>query len=306
MSEALYERYKDALRRGHAASLRGRFDEAIAAYAEAASIAPDRAMPQASLAGVLARTGRHHRGPRRLRRGARPALPRTRRRCAAGPRCSRSPGRRADAAETLDRLAAVLDRDGRLLEASDAARRALELAESRGRREGVEALVAAACGRPASTRRPRPSAGRSAPLEGAVPRRVRREPKRDPRRSVMSAAAVLTAAAETALDAGRPRRGPSLLPRGRRRPALDRQPPRGDGRVLPGPGRLAGGRRRPPEPHRALPRPRLACARPPTSWCCSAGSPSSPATTSPVPGCARWRPTASPTTRDWRPSAADR
>ena len=58
MSEALYERYKDALRRGHAASLRGRFDEAIAAYAEAASIAPDRAMPQASLAGVLARTGR--------------------------------------------------------------------------------------------------------------------------------------------------------------------------------------------------------------------------------------------------------
>ena len=43
MSDA-FERYKDALRRGHAAAQRGRFDEAIAAFQEAGAIAPDEAM----------------------------------------------------------------------------------------------------------------------------------------------------------------------------------------------------------------------------------------------------------------------
>ncbi len=196
MSEALYERYKEALRRGHAASLRGRFDEAIAAYAEAASIAPDRAMPQASLAGVLARTGRLSealaaydvalgRAPEdeASLRGRAEMLAIT--------------GRRADAAETLDRLVAVLDREGRLLEASDAARRALGLAESRGRREGVEALVQRL--QDAGIDPATEALGRA--LGTLEPHSVS-EPKRDPRRSVMSAAAVLTAAAETALDAG--------------------------------------------------------------------------------------------------------
>ena len=51
-------------------------------------------------------------------------------------------GRRAEAAETLDRLALILERDGRLADACDVARRALELAESRGRRQHVESLVA--------------------------------------------------------------------------------------------------------------------------------------------------------------------
>ena len=57
MSEAVYERYKEALRRGHVASLRGRDDEAIEAYREAASIAPERAVPHVSLGAVLLRTG---------------------------------------------------------------------------------------------------------------------------------------------------------------------------------------------------------------------------------------------------------
>ena len=51
-------------------------------------------------------------------------------------------GRRSEAADTLDRLAANLERDGRLADACDVARRALELAESRGRRRSVETLVA--------------------------------------------------------------------------------------------------------------------------------------------------------------------
>src|SRR5262245_66190039 len=47
-------------------------------------------------------------------------------------------GRRVEAADLLDRLAAVLDGSGRLADASDAERRALELAESRERRRQVE------------------------------------------------------------------------------------------------------------------------------------------------------------------------
>ncbi|HET9614144.1 MAG TPA: hypothetical protein VFP22_04955, partial [Candidatus Limnocylindrales bacterium] len=55
---SLYDRYKDALRRGHVAALRGRHDAAIDAYGEAAAIAPDRALPHASIGGVLAKMDR--------------------------------------------------------------------------------------------------------------------------------------------------------------------------------------------------------------------------------------------------------
>ena len=58
MSEVLYEQYKEALRRGHVAALRGRLDAAAAAYEEAAVIAPDRALPYVGLGGVLTRLGR--------------------------------------------------------------------------------------------------------------------------------------------------------------------------------------------------------------------------------------------------------
>jgi tetratricopeptide (TPR) repeat protein len=141
VSEVLYEQYKDALRRGHMAALRGRLDAAAAAYRDAARIAPDRALPYVGLGGVLSRLGR-----------AEEAL------AAYGKALDRAPtdegamhgradvlsalGRRAEAAETLDRLAAILERDGRLADACDVARGALELAESRGRRRQVESLVA--------------------------------------------------------------------------------------------------------------------------------------------------------------------
>ncbi len=141
MSEVLYEQYKDALRRGHMAALRGRLDVAAAAYREASRIAPDRALPYVGLGGVLSRLGK-----------ADDAL------TAYGAALDRAPtdegamhgradvlaalGRRAEAAEMLDRLASILERDGRLADACDVARSALELAESRGRRRQVEALVA--------------------------------------------------------------------------------------------------------------------------------------------------------------------
>ncbi len=59
MSDALYERYKDALRRGHVAALRGRPEEALSAYREAVEIAPERALPYTSLGGVLAKSARY-------------------------------------------------------------------------------------------------------------------------------------------------------------------------------------------------------------------------------------------------------
>jgi tetratricopeptide (TPR) repeat protein len=141
VSGTLYEGYKEALRRGHVAALRGRLDTAVVAYREASRMAPDRALPYVGLGGVLARLGRsdealaafgaalghapNDEGALRGRAGV-----------------EADTGRRADAAATMDRLAAVLDGQGRLADACDVARRALELAESRGRRRGVAALVA--------------------------------------------------------------------------------------------------------------------------------------------------------------------
>ena len=72
MSEALYERYKDALRRGHVAALRGRHDVALDAYGEASRLAPDRALPYVGIAGVLTRLGHDTEAPGRLRRGPGP------------------------------------------------------------------------------------------------------------------------------------------------------------------------------------------------------------------------------------------
>jgi tetratricopeptide (TPR) repeat protein len=141
MSEILYEQYKDALRRGHVAALRGRLDAAASAYLEAARIAPDRALPYVGLGGVMTRLGRSdealtaysaalERAPtdEGAMRGRADVLA--------------TLGRRAEAADTLDRLAGLLEREGRLADACDVARRSLELAESRGRRRQVENLVA--------------------------------------------------------------------------------------------------------------------------------------------------------------------
>ena len=80
---SLYETYKDALRRGHVAALRSKFDVAIAAYIEAAGIAPDRPLPHASIGGILLKM---HRPSRRSRRRVRPGA------CSRSPRRSRSSG----------------------------------------------------------------------------------------------------------------------------------------------------------------------------------------------------------------------
>ena len=140
MSEALYERYKDALRRGHIATQRGRLEDALDAYGEAARIAPDRALPYIGIGSVLDRLGKTNE--------ALNAYDRALERSSTDETALRGRvdvlltlGDRVGAAETLDRLAAVLDAAGRPADALDAAGRALDLAESRGRRAALQAMV---------------------------------------------------------------------------------------------------------------------------------------------------------------------
>jgi tetratricopeptide (TPR) repeat protein len=140
MSDALYERYKDALRRGHIAAAGGRADVALEAYGEAATIAPDRSLPYVGMGRTLSGVGR----PIEALAAYDAALDRA----PADEVALRARvdilltlGRPAEAADTLDRLAAVLDAAGRLPEATDVTRRGLELAESRGRRRGLQVLA---------------------------------------------------------------------------------------------------------------------------------------------------------------------
>ncbi|HLY15280.1 MAG TPA: hypothetical protein VKR24_13100 [Candidatus Limnocylindrales bacterium] len=140
MSDAPYERYKEALRVGHVAALHGRLDAALAAYAEAAAVAPDRALPQTSRAAVLVRLERLDEALEAY--GAALSLA-PRDEAALGGRADAlvRAGRPAEAAGALDLLAEIQAVSGRLPEACDTARRALELAESKARRRHLSDLT---------------------------------------------------------------------------------------------------------------------------------------------------------------------
>jgi thioredoxin-like negative regulator of GroEL len=141
MSDALYERYKEALRRGHVAASRGRPEAALTAYGEAAKLAPDRPLPLVSIGNVLAGLGKN---PEALAAfdAALERAPTDEAALRGRANVQIATGDRVGAAETLDRLAAALDASDRPSDALDAARHALELAESRSRRAGVKAMVA--------------------------------------------------------------------------------------------------------------------------------------------------------------------
>jgi tetratricopeptide (TPR) repeat protein len=139
--EALYERYKSALRVGHVAAVRGRHDAALAAYAEAASLAPDRPLPHASMGRVLLRLDRIDEALEAYATALRLA-PRDETSLTGRADALVAAGRPAEAAGVLDLLAETQQLAARLPDACDTARRALELAESRARRRTLETLVA--------------------------------------------------------------------------------------------------------------------------------------------------------------------
>ncbi len=138
--EAFYERYKDALRRGHVATLHGGLDEALDAYAEASSIAPERPTPHTSAGTALLRRGR----PAEALRYYEAALslaPRDEAALVGRAQALAALPRRGDAARAFDALADHRAASGRLSDAVDAARQALELAEGRERRRTLERLI---------------------------------------------------------------------------------------------------------------------------------------------------------------------
>jgi tetratricopeptide (TPR) repeat protein len=112
----LFEEYKEALKKGHVAVLRGELHDAIEHYRAAAAIAPDRPLPYSSLGGVLLRLGRTAEAvgayEEAVRRGPTDET-------ALGGQSDAllSAGRRAEAAQLLDRLATVQLEKGRQPEA---------------------------------------------------------------------------------------------------------------------------------------------------------------------------------------------
>ncbi len=136
MGEELYERYKNALRQGHVAMLRGRLEDALQAYGEAADIAPDRAVPHTGLAGVLFRLDRLDEAMAEYAE-ALDRSPRDEGALLGQAEALAAAGRRPEAAVALDRVAEVQEAEGLVPEACDTLRRALELDPSpeRGRRQ---------------------------------------------------------------------------------------------------------------------------------------------------------------------------
>jgi tetratricopeptide (TPR) repeat protein len=139
-SEAIYERYKTALKQGHVATLHGRLDEALAAYAEAASIAPERATPHTSAGTALLRAGRAADALGRYA-AALALAPRDEAALLGRARALDALGHRRAAAEAFDVVADVYALADRAADAVDAARRALELAEGRERRRTLQRLI---------------------------------------------------------------------------------------------------------------------------------------------------------------------
>ncbi len=138
--EALYERYKDALRRGHVASLRGRLEEALTAYAEAAAIAPERATPHTSAGTALMRRKRPADAVRHYTTAVRLA-PRDEAALLGRAQALAALDRRPQAGDAYDAVAEVQATNGKLADAVDSARRGLELAEGRERRRTLERLI---------------------------------------------------------------------------------------------------------------------------------------------------------------------
>ena len=151
MSDALYERYKDALRRGHVAAQRSHFDEALQAYGEAAQIAPDRPLPLVSIGSVLVRLGKSTEAVGAFDK-ALEKVPTDEGALRGRTDALLAMGDRVGAAETLDRLARALDGAGRTADGVDALRHALELAESRNRRATLGSMVDRLVADPATAR----------------------------------------------------------------------------------------------------------------------------------------------------------
>jgi tetratricopeptide (TPR) repeat protein len=136
MTDDLYERYKEALRVGHVAVLRGALEEALTSYRAAADIAPSRALPHTSLGTALLRLGRVEEALVEYAAAVARA-PHDEGALLGQAEALATAGQKTDAARVLDHISEIQEAAGRLPEAADTLRRALELEESpeRARRQ---------------------------------------------------------------------------------------------------------------------------------------------------------------------------
>ena len=140
MTDDLYERYKEALRVGHVAVLRGALAEALEAYRSAASIAPSRALPHTSLGGVLLRLG--HLEEALVEYAAAVArAPHDEGALLGQAEALTIAGQHVDAAQALDHVAEIQEAAGRLPEAADTLRRAVELDDAPDRARHQRGLL---------------------------------------------------------------------------------------------------------------------------------------------------------------------
>jgi len=147
VSDSLFEQYKAALRRGHLAALAGNLDEALEAYAMAARLVPERALPIASQGTVLHRLDRWAEAAEAFDLALRLA-PDDEATLRARATARDERGLRSGAAADFERLAFVLDVAGRASEAAEAARRAVALESTPARVELLRRLSASAAAVP--------------------------------------------------------------------------------------------------------------------------------------------------------------
>jgi tetratricopeptide (TPR) repeat protein len=140
---SLFDQYKAALRRGHLAALAGNLDEALEAYAGAARLVPDRALPVASQGTVLHRLDRWPEAAAAFERALQLA-PDDEAALRARAVAREERGLRSGAASDFERLAFVLDVAGRSSDATDAARHAVSLEPSAAREALVDRLYGSA------------------------------------------------------------------------------------------------------------------------------------------------------------------
>jgi len=140
MTETLFERYKEALRTGHVAVLRGRLEDAAAAYREAISITADRAVPRTALGSVQLRLGDPQDALDAFD-GALALEPDDDASLLGRAQALIVLRRTAEAALAYDHLAGVRATLARLPEAAEAARRALAIEPTDERRERHAGLV---------------------------------------------------------------------------------------------------------------------------------------------------------------------
>ena len=142
MADPIFERYKEALRAGHVAALRGRLDDALVQYRAAAAIAPDRPLPHVGMADALLLLGRIDDAlvSSRMALQRAPADPAA---LEVAARVQEAAGQKDGAAALLDRLADALAEADSLDGAHAAAVRARDLSSTDARRRRAEELAAA-------------------------------------------------------------------------------------------------------------------------------------------------------------------